>query len=389
MKTNLKNFAHFTKAQIKGIFVLTSLGLLFFAAPKIMSKLASKNATDFSEYEKEISTFESILEKEAARQPKKKQAPSKPNPLLFNFDPNTISKEKLVELGLSAAVANTLVNFRNKGFKFRKKEDLQKVYGLKEADYQRLLPYVKITPPKKLLRPKALNKTKKIPKKKGLTPFKFNPNEADKTTFLSLGLSNKVAQTILNYRNSGGQFRQKEDFEKMYGLSEADYLILAPFIEIPEKATPIAEKRIIPTTTPQSFSTVASVKIDINNSSMEDWKQLKGIGEITAKRIINFREKLGGFISIDQLKMTYNVADSVIDKVAHQLIVSPIPNKIPINTISAEALKLHPYIKKKQAYLLVNYRTNHGKYTHISDLEKVKALPPDFIKRIAPYLSFE
>jgi len=368
MKTNLKNFAHFTKAQIKGIFVFTSLGLLFFAAPKIMSKLASKEATDFSEYEKEISSFESALEKEAARQPKKKQAPSIPNRLLFNFDPNTITKEKLVELGLSPAVANTLVNFRNKGFKFRKKEDLQKVYGLKEAD-------VKITPPKKLSFPKAPNKTKKIPKKKELTPFKFNPNEADKTTFLSLGLSNKVAQTILNYRNSGGQFRQKEDFEKMYGLSEADYLILA--------------KRIIPTTTPQSFSTVASIKIDINNSSMEDWKQLKGIGEITAKRIINFREKLGGFISIDQLKMTYNVADSVIDKVAHQLIVSPIPNKIPINTISAEALKLHPYIKKKQAYLLVNYRTNHGKYTHISDLEKVKALPPDFIKRIAPYLSFE
>ena len=134
---------------------------------------------------------------------------------------------------------------------------------------------------------------------------------------------------------------------------------------------------------------MSALKIDINRSSIEDWKQLKGIGEITAKRIVNYRDKLGGFISIDQLKTTYNIADSVIDKVAHQLIISPILNKIPINTISAETLLLHPYIKKKQAYLIINYRTNHGQYTQLEDLEKVKALTPDFIKRIAPYLSFD
>jgi len=90
---------------------------------------------------------------------------------------------------------------------------------------------------------------------------------------------------------------------------------------------------------------VSAIKIDINRSSVEDWKQLKGIG-------------------------------------------APILKKIPINTISAEALLLHPYIKKKQAYLIVNYRTNHGQYNQLEDLEKVKALTPDFIKRIAPYLSF-
>ncbi len=389
MKTNLKNYAYFTKAQIKGIFILVSLLLLGFVTPKIISRLASKATTDFTEFEKEITAFERALENEEALLPKNEQINPTANTILFNFDPNFISKEKLIDLGLTPSVATTFVNFRKKGFKFYKKEDLKRVYGLKETDYQRLAPYIKIANNKQSSFLEVSNKPKKRPTKKSLTPFKFNPNEADKATFLSLGLSSKIAQTILNYRNSGAQFRRKEDFKKVYGLTEADYLTLAPFIEIPEKMNLITRKAIRPTAIPESFNEVVPIKIDINNSSIEEWKQLKGIGEITAKRIVNYRDKLGGFVSIDQLKTTYNIADSTIDKIAHQLILTPITHKIAINSISAEELKLHPYIKKKQAYLLVNYRTNHGRYTRIEDLKKVKALTPDFLQRIAPYLSFE
>ena len=71
------------------------------------------------------------------------------------------------------------------------------------------------------------------------------------------------------------------------------------------------------------------------------------------------------------------------------LIVSPIPNRILINTISAEDLKLHPYIKTKQAYSIINYRVNHGPYQSIEDLYKVKALKPELIEHIQPYLSFD
>ncbi|MFK7980032.1 MAG: helix-hairpin-helix domain-containing protein [Saprospiraceae bacterium] len=389
MATNLKDYAYFTKAQIKGIFILSSLLLLGFVTPTIISKLASKKTTDFSEFEKEITEFEEVLKNEETPFLKKEPINPAANAILFDFDPNVISKEKLMDLGLTLSVANTFVNFRNKGFKFYKKEDVKRVYGLKETDYQRLAPYIKIAKRKPSSFPKKPNKSKKQKDKKSLTPFKFNPNEADKTTLLSLGLSNKIVQTILNYRNSGAQFKYKEDFKKIYGLSERDYLTLAPFIEIPEMVNPIATKTVNLRTIPQGFNEVTAIKVDINKSSVEDWKQLKGIGEITAKRIVNYRGKLGGFVSIDQLKTTYNIADSVIDKVAHQLIISPILNKIPINTISAETLLLHPYIKKKQAYLIVNYRTNHGRYNQLKDLEKVKALTPDFIKRIAPYLSFE
>ena len=388
MKTNLKNYGHFTKAQIRGIFLLTGLILGSFFLTHLYSKFSPKETTDFTEVEKEIVEFEENLV-DRKKDKIEKGRKNKSTIQLFDFDPNTVSKEGLISLGLSSSVAKTFIKYRNTGAKFYKKEDLKKIYGIKEIDYQRLAPYIKIEKPQKIFTIKTPNKTKKQPIKKVLTPFKFNPNEADKATLLKLGISSKVVQTILNYRNSGAQFWKKEDFRKVYGLTETDYKTLSPYIDIPKKVAPISENTTIPKNIPENFSTRTTIKIDINNSTIEEWKQLRGIGEITAKRIVNFRDKLGGFVSIEQLKTTYNIADSTIDKVAHQLILSPIVTKIPINTISAEALKMHPYVKKKQAYLIVNYRVNRGRYSNSADLKKVKALTPEFIEQLSPYLSFE
>jgi len=182
MKTNLKDYAYFTKAQIKGIFILISLLLLGFSTPTIISKLISKKATDFSEFKQEITEFEQVLKKEEALLPKNEQINATSNITLFDFDPNIISKEKLMDLGLSSSVAATFVNFRNKGFKFYKKEDVKRVYGFKEIDYERLMPYIKIGQQKPVSFSKASNKPKKRRVKKSLTLFKFNPNKADKTT---------------------------------------------------------------------------------------------------------------------------------------------------------------------------------------------------------------
>ena len=211
MKTDLKDYAHFTKAQVKGIFVLASITLLFFVLPKINSILTTEAVTDFSEIKEEITEFETALEKEEIALKSKEKRPSV---TLFDFDPNTVSKEDLMALGLRTSVANTFINFRNKGFKFYKKEDLKRVYGIEDTEYERLASYIKIAKSKKSIYPKKTNKTKKQPKQKVLTPFKFNPNEADKATLLRLGLSGKVVQTIINYRNKGGQFWKKEDLKK-------------------------------------------------------------------------------------------------------------------------------------------------------------------------------
>lgn len=394
MKTNIHNYFYFSKAQRNGLIVVICLIFLTFFWSNILSDYLSSPTTDFSKFKEEVIVFEEetarLNENNFEENVSEEATTEIKTPIqLFSFDPNSVTKEALIKLGIKPTVANTFIKYRNTGARFYKKKDIKKVFGITDADYNRLEPYIHFN--RKKDKPKAVDQPKVFEKPivKPITPFVFNPNDAKKETLLNLGLSEKVAQTVINFRSKGGKFWKKQDFKKIYGLTEKDYLTLEPYIEISPTNTLISEKTNIPKDIPQSFSEATTVKVDINNGSVEDWKQLKGIGDMTAKRIVNFKDKLGGFTSIEQIKMTYNVPDSVIDKVANQLIVSPIPNKILINTISAEDLRLHPYIKTKQAHVIINYRVNHGSYQSIEDLYKVKALKPTFIERIQPYLSYE
>lgn len=389
MKTNLRDFLYYSKTQRNGFFALICIVLIIFFLSNSWSNTSKKAATDFSEFEEDIAAFEKEKNKNIPKSYdevslKKKVPRSSISALeLFEFNPNTVSKDELIQLGLSSSVATTFLKYRNTGAKFYKKEDVLKIYGIKQADYKRLEPYINIPRKKPTSKkyPKALDK----PQTKQLTPFDFNPNVASKETLLNLGLSPKIAQTVINFRSKGGKFWKKQDFKRIYGLTESDYVTLEPFINIPKKEFKDVQKNPVP----KEYETPELIKIDINNSTVEDWQKLNGIGEFTAKRIVNFRDKLGGFTSVEHIKETWNVPDSVIDKVANQLIESPLINKIPINTITADELKLHPYVKRKEAYVIVNFRRNHGNYTNVEDLKKVKALTPFFIERIAPYISFE
>jgi len=389
MKTNLRDFLYYSKTQRNGFFVLICIVLIIFFLSNSWSNISKKTATDFSEFEEDITAFEEAKNKTIPTSydevPLKNTVPrsSISEPELFEFNPNTVSKEELIRLGLSSSVATTFVKYRNTGAKFYKKEDIKKVFGIKPSDYKRLEPFIKIQPNKQITKPRPKTSTKLKPKQ--LTPFVFNPNIASKETLLDLGLSSKIAQTVINFRNKGGEFWKKQDFKRIYGLTENDYSTLEPFIKIPKKEFKDAKK----TPTPKEYETTELIKIDINNSTVEDWQKLNGVGEFTAERIVNFRDKLGGFTSIEHIKETWNVPDSIINKIANQLIESPLISKIPINAITADELKLHPYVKRKEAHLIVNFRRNHGNYTKIEDLKKVKALTPFFIERITPYISFE
>ncbi|MEM6320146.1 MAG: helix-hairpin-helix domain-containing protein [Bacteroidota bacterium] len=383
MKTKWYNYFYFSKTQRNGIIILLCLSALFFILPNILPNYLELPPTDFSEIERDIADFEATTE----FAPNEQVNESRPVEL-FSFNPNTVTKEELIGLGLQPKVATTFINYREAGAKFFKKEDIKNVYGITEADYQRLVPYIAIPVSRKSA---IASKTTAPPAEVSNPPqlFEFDPNTASRYELLDLGLSPKVVQTLLNFRASGGKFWKPKHLKKIYGLEEAQYTTLEPYIKIPEAKQILAKMDVIPEALPNTYEAPTLVKVDINQANEAEWQQLRGIGEITARRIVNFRQQLGGFTSVEQLKTIYNVPDSTIDKVASQLIYSPIPNKININTVSADILKNHPYIKAKQAHTIVNYRTNHGRFERIEDLQKVKILTPEFIDRIAPYLTFE
>ncbi|MBZ4188236.1 helix-hairpin-helix domain-containing protein [Niabella beijingensis] len=216
--------------------------------------------------------------------------------------------------------------------------------------------------------------------------FIFDPNTISEADWLQLGLRKRTVRTILNYRSKGGTFRKPDDLKKIYGLRPEEFERLQPYIRIaaPDRsfaypASPEREKRITRTVVP----------IDINTADTTAYKSLYGIGSRLAARIVNFREKLGGFYSIRQVGETYGVPDSTFRKIMPYLRLNEsVLRKLDINTASYEALNAHPYISSKLAYLIVKQRRS-GPITSIEMLQPLVTQTNDVWEKLAPYIRFE
>ncbi|CAN5262423.1 hypothetical protein BH11BAC6_BH11BAC6_11170 [soil metagenome] len=156
------------------------------------------------------------------------------------------------------------------------------------------------------------------------TLFYFDPNQLSADGFKQLGLRDKTIQTIINYRNKGGYFKQPEDLRKIYGLHADEAERLIPFVHIENNKHQPQTKDIVPTTQipKQSFKT-----IDINNATEEEWKAFPGIGEVLSKRIVKFRNSIHGFKSVNDVKKTYGLPDSTFQSILPYLTVSDSANQ--------------------------------------------------------------
>lgn len=227
--------------------------------------------------------------------------------------------------------------------------------------------------------------------------FYFNPNTASAEELSRLGIREKTVQTILKYRSKGGQFKKPEDISRIYGLSGKEVERLMPYVKIETVLQPEpAGSNTAPTssqpqaTSGKSFSEKKSSPIDINKADTSEWKSLKGIGSYYARKIVSFREKLGGFYRVEQVAETFGLPDSTFQIIKPFLQISKDGiRKINLNTATAEELKVHPYIKAATAAAIVNYRANHGVFKSIDQLQNVGAIDELLFQKIAPYLTVE
>lgn len=311
---------------------------------------------------------------------------------LFEFDPNTASKEDLMKLGLSPRIANTIQNFRAKNGRFYQAEDLKKIYGFRDEDYERLEAFIKIEKEQTYSKNFQQKKNKQVKEKEVVAElFEFNPNEIGIEDFERLGFSTKLSKRIVKYRDKGGHFYKKEDLLKIYGFPEKRFEEIAKYIIIPKEeksaftAKSVYAKKIIA----ENKSNLPSTKININEATLEEWQQLRGIGPGYAKKIVSYRSKLGGFASIHQVAEIYHFPDSVFQKIKPFLIESEVLRKIKINEIGEDELKKHPYFNWKQAKAVYKYRRQHGDFKTLADLKKILGVfkPADW-ERIEPYLLF-
>jgi competence protein ComEA len=221
--------------------------------------------------------------------------------------------------------------------------------------------------------------------------FHFDPNTLSKEGWLKLGIRDRTIKTIENYLSKGGKFRKPEDLQRVYGLRKNEFERLVPFIRIQEGSKENIGK--IPAVQNSSaeghvpVKSYRSLPVEINSADTSALIALPGIGSKLATRIVNFREKLGGFYSIDQVGETFGLPDSTFQKIKEHLTLKPNTiKKININTATTEELKSHPYIRWSIANTVIAYRNEHGAFSNAEDIKKIMTITDDVYKKMAPYL---
>lgn len=231
--------------------------------------------------------------------------------------------------------------------------------------------------------------------------FPFDPNTADSTQLLRLGLQPWQVKNIYKYRAKGGVYRRKEDFAQLYGLTVKQYRELEPYIQISSDYLPAAtvveyrESRCSRASRdsrePRDSSLHYPVKIKenehvvLNTADTAQLRTVPGIGTYYAKEIVRHGQWLGGYVSIDQLD---EIEGFPQESKKYFVIQGASPKKLNVNKLTLQQLRKHPYINYYQAKTIVDYRRLHGKIASLDDLRLSKDFPPEAIRRLEPYVEF-
>jgi DNA uptake protein ComE-like DNA-binding protein len=215
------------------------------------------------------------------------------------------------------------------------------------------------------------------------TLFPFDPNTLDAAGWKKLGINDRTVRTIQHYLAKGGQFRNAGDLQKMYSLKKTDFDRLLPYIKIAAPA-PLYN----PGKPPVKYAKAPPPIIDINQADTAAFIALPGIGSKLANRIVNFRQKLGGFYSVQQVGETFGLPDSTFQLIQPRLQCGAAGlQKININTADANTLKQHPYIRWNIANAIVQYRQQHGLFHSPEELQQIVLITPELYQKIAMYVT--
>lgn len=217
--------------------------------------------------------------------------------------------------------------------------------------------------------------------------FPFDPNTADSTQLLRLGLQPWQVRSIYRYRARGGVFRSKRDFAQLYGLTKKDYLRLEPYIRISDDYQ--AASTLFSKEERDTLRYPAKLKngehIVLNTADTTQLMKVPGIGSYYAKEIVRHGKWIGGYVSVDQL----DEIDGFPQTAKQYFIVDhPTPQRLNINRLSLKQLRNHPYINYYQAKAIVDYRRLHGDIKSLQDLRFSKDFTEGAIRRLEPYIEY-
>ena len=220
----------------------------------------------------------------------------------------------------------------------------------------------------------------------------FDPNTADSLELSSLGLSPFVVRNVLKYRDKGGAFRSSESFARIYGISDETFSQLKPYISISKEFVKKQESESTVSVV-QSVDTIIRVfkysegtLVDVGMADTTELKKIPGIGTGIAKAIVSYRNRLGGFYSLDQLHEIKYITPELMRWFK---LDSLNLRKISINNVGIDLLRNHPYVNFYQAKVIVEHRKKKGKIKSLSQLSLYEEFTEKDLKRLVYYFTFD
>lgn len=298
---------------------------------------------------------------------------------LFAFDPNTVSKGELLQLGFTDKQAMGLLHYRENGGRFSTSEDLRRLYGMRPLQYRILKPYVVIANNAHTSDANRVqNNTSSVDSESASfvadnntkpSYFYFDPNTITKDDIMKLGFSEKQASSFVNYRNKGKMFYVPRDFATVFFVDSKKYRELEPYIKI------------------DLDKLLGGAEIwDINLANIDILRKA-GLSDKEAEDVIDFRSKVGYFYSVWQLAdcMPYKRVATLKDKFYVCASVECV--RININTADVSIIASHPYFSDYQANEIVKSRNNR-KFASLDELKAIGIFSDKELKKIENYVIF-
>ena len=237
--------------------------------------------------------------------------------------------------------------------------------------------------------------TEKTMEMSELHPFPFNPNTITEEEWLQMGLTDRQVRNIMNYKAKGGKFYSKSDLGKLYTISEEEFAQLEPFIVLPEASRNASGKTSSRRQETSSFEEKPKSEkkdipiVDLNTVDSTTLVELPQIGPYTAVRIIEFREKLGGFVDKEQLRDVKGMDDARFAAIQPYINLGAVEiRKVDVNRADFKTLVHHPYLSYEQVKRIVNQREKRGMIKNWEQLEALLKEEGEVNSLLEQYVKF-
>lgn len=218
--------------------------------------------------------------------------------------------------------------------------------------------------------------------------YPYNPNFITDFKGYKLGMSVAEIDRLLAYRKTNRYVNSPQEFQQVTGVSDSLLAVMVPYFKFPDWVK--NKKQYASYQKPVFEKKESKVQLDINLATQEDLKKVYGIGDGLSERILKEKEKLGGFVNMDQMKDVWGLSPEVVENLQKGFKVASLPavKKIKINDASLQELLKFPYFRYALSKSIITYRSMNGPIKSPVDLINISGFPLDKVEIIALYLEF-